>query len=145
GFQHGVETKYNPHNQYLSEFLKSGVIGIILFLCVILQQFRLALKNKNTIQLFFMFSIVFFFLSESVLVRLIGVVFFFFFIILFLCVILCRFKLSLKNKNTIQLFFMFSIVFFFLTESVLERQMGVVFFIFFTTLFLFMKENKTLE
>jgi len=93
GFQHGVETKYNPHNQYLSEFLKSGVIGIILFLCVILQQFRLALKNKNTIQLFFMFSI----------------------------------------------------VFFFLTESVLERQMGVVFFIFFTTLFLFMKENKTLE
>ncbi|MFA5555576.1 MAG: O-antigen ligase family protein [Flavobacteriaceae bacterium] len=93
GFQHGVETKYNPHNQYLSEALKSGITGIILFLCVILQQFKLAFNNRNTIQLFFMLSI----------------------------------------------------TFFFLTESVLERQMGIVIFIFFTTLFLFMKENKALE
>ncbi len=93
GFKHGIEKKYNPHNQYLTELLKSGIIGFIVFLCVILQQFKSALKNKNTIQLFFIISL----------------------------------------------------ALFFLTESVLERQMGIVVFMFFTTLFLFMKENKALK
>lgn len=72
GFKAGIKEKYNAHNQYLSEFLKTGLFGGILFLFV---QFFLLCKVSFRNPLFS--SLAFFFVlacfMESYLSRQHGV------------------------------------------------------------------------
>lgn len=83
GFKHGVDRTYNSHNQYLTEMLKTGIVGLILFLAVLTQQWKEALKRKDVMQFIFIMTICVFFLTESVLERQMGVAFFGFFTFLF--------------------------------------------------------------
>ncbi len=76
-FKAALKSEYNNHNQYLSEFLKTGVIGGCLFITLLITLWRLPKRNMGFYFLFF-FSIGC--LVESYLVRQHGVVIFAFII-----------------------------------------------------------------
>ena len=75
--------KYNTHNQYLDITLKTGVLGLFLFLFFLIWNIRDAIKSKNNllILIIIFYSIVF--LTENILLRQSGVILFYF-LILFL-------------------------------------------------------------
>ncbi|GAA3588363.1 O-antigen ligase family protein [Flavivirga amylovorans] len=78
-FRHGVERNFNSHNQYLTEFIYTGVFGFIGLIVLFLIIFRRGLLEGNNYLIaigiiFFVFS-----LTESALVRNKGIVFFVFF------------------------------------------------------------------
>lgn len=83
GFLHGMNREYNSHNQYLTEILKTGIIGLILFILVLAQQWKEALQKKEVLQFIFILTSCIFFLTESVLERQMGITFFTFFTFLF--------------------------------------------------------------
>src|SRR5690554_2560730 len=83
GFQHGIEKKYNSHNQYMSEMLKSGVVGLLLFFIVLYRQFLTAFRMQDILPVIFIITSCVFFLTESVLERQMGIALFAFFTILF--------------------------------------------------------------
>lgn len=76
-FKAALKSEYNNHNQYLSEFLKTGVIGGCLFITLLIVLWRLPKKNMGFYFLLF-FSLGC--LVESYLVRQHGVVIFAFII-----------------------------------------------------------------
>ena len=76
-FKAALKSEYNTHNQYLSEFLKTGVIGGCLFIILLIALWRLPKKNMGFYFLLF-FSLGC--LVESYLVRQHGVVIFAFII-----------------------------------------------------------------
>lgn len=73
-FKAGAYYEYNTHNQYLSEFLKTGIIGGFLFLFLMLQ-----LIKKVNVKNLYSFAVVFFAFAccfESYLFRHHGVIIF---------------------------------------------------------------------
>jgi len=83
GFLHGVDREFNSHNQYLTEMLKIGFVGFVLFLFVLVRQWKEALLRRDVLQFIFIMTASVFFLTESVLERQMGVAFFAFFTFLF--------------------------------------------------------------
>lgn len=78
-FQHGYERKFNSHNQFLTTFISTGIIGFTLLIAMLIVLIKIAIKQKNLLLLIFVFINTLFFLSESVLERQQGIVFFVFF------------------------------------------------------------------
>jgi len=82
-FKQGIRERYNNHNQYFSEFLKTGVFGGVLFIVLIF----LLLKSASNKDVFFVYLIMFFSIAcffESYLERQHGILIFSFILPLFL-------------------------------------------------------------
>lgn len=82
-FKQGIRERYNNHNQYFSEFLKTGIFGGVLFIVLIF----LLLKSASNKDVFFLYLIMFFSIAcffESYLERQHGILIFSFILPLFL-------------------------------------------------------------
>ncbi|MCT4628546.1 O-antigen ligase family protein [Winogradskyella sp.] len=67
---------FNPHNQYVDTFWRTGIIGLILLILIPAYSFIIGLKNKNKLLVqfsLFMFAVMW---SESVFGRVNGIYFF---------------------------------------------------------------------
>lgn len=71
--------KYNSHNQYLDIILASGLLGFLILTFFQFKMIKIAIKNKNSIYLFFLFYFILDICFENVLHRQDGVMFFSFF------------------------------------------------------------------
>jgi O-antigen ligase len=67
---------YDPHNEYLYEWLSFGVIGIVVLLTCLFTHYRTAISAKNYPYLYLLFILSITFFTESVLGKQQGVVFF---------------------------------------------------------------------
>jgi O-antigen ligase len=76
--------KYNAHNEYLAMALRSGIIGLLIFLGCIGFSLMVAIRTGNGLFLFFVAIVSLTFLTESVLSVQKGVIFFAFFNSLFI-------------------------------------------------------------
>lgn len=59
GFKAGIKEKYNTHNQYMGEFIKTGLVGGVLFLLAQFFLFKKISRSKpvfNTLVLFFILA-----------------------------------------------------------------------------------------
>ena len=84
--------KYNSHNQYLSIWLGTGILGIILLLNLLYANFRIAWIYYDKLYLFILLLYSAQFFTENLLERQSGVILFFFIISFF------GFS-TLQNKN----------------------------------------------
>jgi len=75
--------RFNSHNQYLDITIKTGLIGLFIFLGFLAINFRNAIKNKNQLLIMILVLYCMLFLVENVLSRQSGVIFFFFLICFF--------------------------------------------------------------
>ena len=93
-FQHGVEQKFNSHNQFLTEFIYTGFFGFLTLIILFVVIFRKAIIKKD----FLLFSIgliyLLFCLTESSLVRNKGIIFFIYF-----STLLSQSDYRFKSKN----------------------------------------------
>lgn len=71
-----VKNYYNVHNQFLEIMVEEGIIGLVLFLLVLSCIAYIAISQKNIIYGLFLPMMLIFFMFETVLYRLPGVVFF---------------------------------------------------------------------
>ncbi len=74
---HNIPVGYfDPHDQYISDWLSFGILGIVLLAAVIIVHFIKALRSKNNLYLYLLiiFSITFF--TETVLSRQKGIIFY---------------------------------------------------------------------
>jgi len=85
GFLHGVERKFNSHNQFLTTFIYLGFFGFLWLLSLMLFLFYQSLKNNNVFLFSFLIITCSFFITESVLEREKGIVFFTYFSLLLTC------------------------------------------------------------
>jgi O-antigen ligase len=67
---------FNFHNQYIQIFAELGVLGFLIFVVMMLLNFKNALANNNFLHFVFAFSMIVLFLTESVLCRQRGIIFF---------------------------------------------------------------------
>jgi O-antigen ligase len=74
----------NAHNQYLSFLLNTGIIGLLIYLCILGYGFLLAIKNKDFLLLSFLILIAIVSISENLLDLNKGIFFYSFFYSLFL-------------------------------------------------------------
>lgn len=84
-FTKGYKNRYNPHNQYLDNLLRNGIIGgsislFFIFIC----PFYIALKQKNKLLLAFTLTVAGVSLTESILDTHKGITFYVFFVTLML-------------------------------------------------------------
>ena len=75
--------RFNSHNQYLDITIKTGLIGLFVFLGFLAINFRNAIKNKNQLLIMILVLYCMLFLVENVLSRQSGVILFFFLICFF--------------------------------------------------------------
>jgi hypothetical protein len=83
GFKQGIKEKFNNHNQYLAEFMKTGVFGGFIFISLIFILFKSASIND----VFYFYLVLFFSLAcffESYLERQHGIIIFSFILPFFL-------------------------------------------------------------
>lgn len=78
-----LDGNYNSHNQYLSIWLGTGIIGLIAFLFMLFYNFRTAWRQKDLLFMAFLLFYMLNFLTENVLERQSGVILFAFMINLF--------------------------------------------------------------
>jgi O-antigen ligase len=71
-----VQNYYNVHNQFLEILVEQGIIGFILFLLVLCSIAFIAISQKNIIYFLFLTMMIIFFMFETILYRLPGVIFF---------------------------------------------------------------------
>jgi len=71
-----AEERLNAHNQFLEVLIENGIIGFIIFLCMLFLILRISFVRKNLLLLSFLILIIVFFTFETVLYRLAGVTFF---------------------------------------------------------------------
>ena len=69
---------YNLHNQYLQYLVTCGALGFTLFIIYLIYSLYFAIKNKESLHLFFLILILTIFLFECVLSRNKGIVIFIF-------------------------------------------------------------------
>lgn len=75
----GVQKRFDPHNQYLTESLSNGIFSGIFLTLTLLVPCLWALKHKHILYSSFLMLVMFSFLTESVLIRQKGLVFYCFF------------------------------------------------------------------
>jgi O-antigen ligase len=76
GFEYALQLHYNPHNQFLSTFLATGILGVCVITLIYLLSFASGIKKKDTVMVLFILSFFLFSVSESTLVVNKGIVFF---------------------------------------------------------------------
>ena len=86
GFVAGIRDSLNPHNEFFSTALDLGIIGLLTLITMLVAALIQAFKTKDILRIGFIFIIIFFFCSESMLVRQKGIVFFSFFYSIIFCV-----------------------------------------------------------
>lgn len=79
GFNYGKAQNFNSHNQYLTEWIYTGLFGVFLLIGTLSYLFIKSYKNKNLILFYLTFIISLLNFTESSLVRNKGIVFFVFF------------------------------------------------------------------
>ena len=79
GDQDLIASKYNAHNQFLEITIEGGIVSLISFLLIIFYMTYSAIINKNLLLIFFVAIMIFFFMFETVLYRLAGIIFFSYF------------------------------------------------------------------
>jgi len=57
--------RFHPHNEYLVEALRHGLIGLLLFLTSLLYPYYLAIRYKNNLYIFFLLIFILFGLSDT--------------------------------------------------------------------------------
>ena len=72
----GYYEDLNAHNQYLEILLENGVIGLLIFLCILCYMIFLAFSEKNLVLGLFVIMILIFFFFETILNRIAGITFF---------------------------------------------------------------------
>lgn len=82
-FKLGVTGRYNVHNQYLETLLNSGIIGLLLLLCLVLIPLMAAFREKKVLLIILILHFMLAMLVESALTVQKELVFFWFFIWLF--------------------------------------------------------------
>ncbi len=83
-FTMGYKKRYNPHNQYLDNLVRNGVIGGgISILCLYIIPFIIAIRTKNKLLLSFILIVGIVSLTESILDVHRGIVFYGFFLSFF--------------------------------------------------------------
>ncbi len=73
--QRFVNKNYNTHNQYLNEFIRGGILGLILFLSLILVSFVKLIKKNDIFGFLLLLSVSLFLFVENLLERQMGVYF----------------------------------------------------------------------
>ncbi|WP_299095725.1 O-antigen ligase family protein [Winogradskyella sp.] len=68
-----LSKKYNTHNQYINEFLRGGIVGVILIMIPFLISIVINFREKDLTAIMLTLSILIFFLVENLLARQIGV------------------------------------------------------------------------
>jgi O-antigen ligase len=76
--------RLNSHSQYLSFLLKSGIVGLLLYLATLVFGFKIALKKKDLLFFTFLFLITIVSFSENLLDVDKGIIFYAFFFSFFL-------------------------------------------------------------
>jgi O-antigen ligase len=76
-------SRYDPHNEYLSEWLSFGIAGILLFATILVIHFRKAILLRNHLYIYCLIILCVTFLTETVLARQEGVLFYAIFTSLF--------------------------------------------------------------
>ncbi len=84
GYQEGIDSAYNAHNQYLQFWVRNGVIELVCFLSLMVYSFRKSLKSSNYTFLIFNMLFSLYMLTESSLSVHKGIVFFYFFLSAFI-------------------------------------------------------------
>ena len=74
---------FDPHNEYFSEWLSFGLLGIVLFVVVLVLHFSKALRAKNYLYLYLLLILTVTFSTETLLSRQEGVLFYAIFTSLF--------------------------------------------------------------
>ncbi len=67
---------FDPHNQYFSDWLSFGIIGIIALVVALFIHFRQAVRSKNSLYLYLLIILALSFFTETMLARQQGVVFY---------------------------------------------------------------------
>lgn len=83
GFSEGIQRKFNSHNEYLQEFIRHGIVGLIILILCYSYSVLLSVKSRDYLFFSFMVIIILFSLTESILSVQKGVVFYSFFNSLF--------------------------------------------------------------
>ncbi|MFD0932000.1 O-antigen ligase family protein [Psychroflexus salinarum] len=84
-FTMGYKRKYNPHNQYLDNLIRNGIIGgIISLFAIYLLPFYISIRNKDKLLLAFTIIVAGVSLTESILDTHKGITFYVFFVTLML-------------------------------------------------------------
>jgi O-antigen ligase len=76
GYSEMYYNNLNAHDQYLEILLGTGLIGLLIFACIISYMVYIAIKRRNLFLGLFLFIVLIFFLFESILNRIAGVTFF---------------------------------------------------------------------
>lgn len=71
-----INSRYNAHNQFLEVSIEGGIIGLMIFLMIIGLMIYYAISKRNLMLGLFMFEMLIFFMFETVLYRLAGIIFF---------------------------------------------------------------------
>jgi O-antigen ligase len=74
-----IESRYNAHNQFLETTIEGGIINLMAFIFIIVYMIFKAIETKNRFLILFVTIIIVFFMFETVIYRLAGVVFFSYF------------------------------------------------------------------
>lgn len=84
GYQEGVVSEFNAHNQYLQFVARNGLLELIVFLSILGYSFWRSSKESNYTFLMFNILIAFVMITESFLSVQKGIVFFYFFTLAFI-------------------------------------------------------------
>jgi hypothetical protein len=71
-----IQERYNAHNQYLEVIIENGIIGFMIFMYLLGYMFYISLNQRNLVYAFFILLICTFFIFETVLYRMAGIIFF---------------------------------------------------------------------
>ncbi|WP_298237187.1 O-antigen ligase family protein [uncultured Algibacter sp.] len=78
-----VDNNFNIHNQYLSVFIATGVIGLMFFLFFLFFNYRKSLKLKDETYIYILLFYSLNMMTENILERQNGIMLFYFFVCLF--------------------------------------------------------------
>lgn len=84
GYEEGVLSEFNAHNQYLQFMARNGLIELIVFLTILAYSFWHSSKESNYTFLMFNILVAFVMITESFLSVQKGIVFFYFFTLAFI-------------------------------------------------------------
>ncbi len=73
-----LKNRFNSHNQYIDVTIKTGILGLSIFICFLFMNFKKAIKYKNDIVISVLIFYCISLLTENLLVRQSGVILFFF-------------------------------------------------------------------
>ncbi|MEX0811438.1 MAG: O-antigen ligase family protein [Chitinophagales bacterium] len=83
-YKKGIKNRYNCHNQFLENFLQTGIFGFLSLLLIFIYCFNVAFKNKSKTYLLFLATIILYMMAESLFETQMGMVAFAFFNALFI-------------------------------------------------------------